>query len=89
MLFMIVERYRPGVADRIYQRVRERGRMMPPGLEYVDSWVTMDVSRCFQLMRTDNQDLLAEWMSAWSDLIEFEVTQVQSSAEAAASAKAQ
>jgi len=89
LLFMIVERYRPGVADRIYQRVRERGRMMPPGLEYVDSWVTMDVSRCFQLMRTDNQDLLAEWMSAWSDLIEFEVTQVQSSAEAAASAKAQ
>jgi hypothetical protein len=86
---MIVERYRPGVADRIYQRVRERGRMMPPGLEYVDSWVTMDVSRCFQLMRTDNQDLLAQWMSAWSDLIEFEVTQVQSSAEAAGRAKAQ
>jgi hypothetical protein len=40
-------------------------------------------------MRTDNQDLLAQWMSAWSDLIEFEVTQVQSSAEAAGRAKAQ
>jgi hypothetical protein len=43
VLFMIVERYRPGVADQIYRRVRQRGRMMPPGLEYVDSWVTMDV----------------------------------------------
>ena len=86
---MIVEHYRPGAAHLIYQRVRERGRMMPPGLEYVDSWVTMDVSRCFQLMRTDNHDLLAQWMSAWSDLIEFEVAQVQTSAEAAASVNAQ
>jgi hypothetical protein len=79
---MIVERYRPRVADQIYQRVRERGRMMPPGLEYVDSWVTMDLSKCFQLMRTDKQELLAQWMAAWNDLIEFEVLQVQSSAEA-------
>jgi hypothetical protein len=89
VLFMIVERYRPGVADQIYQRVRERGRMIPSGLEHVDSWVTMDVSRCFQLMRTDKRELLAQWMGAWSDLIEFEVVQVQPSAEAAARAKVQ
>jgi hypothetical protein len=87
MLFMIVEKYRSQVADQIYQRVRERGRMMPHGLEYVESWVTMDVSKCFQLMRTDKQELLAQWMAAWSDLIEFEVLQVQSSAEAARNAK--
>jgi hypothetical protein len=67
--------------------MRERGRMIPPGLEYVDSWVTTDVSRCFQLMRSDKHELLAQWMDAWSDLVEFEVVQVQPSAEAAASAK--
>ena len=83
MLFMIVEKFRPGVADRIYQRVAERGRMLPPGLEYLDSWVTMDVSRCFQLMRTDKRELLGQWMEAWSDLVEFEVIEVQTSAEAA------
>jgi hypothetical protein len=38
-------------------------------------------------MRTDKQELLAQWMAAWSDLIEFEVLQVQSSAEAARNAK--
>jgi hypothetical protein len=86
---MIVERYKPGVAGQVYQRVSERGRMMPPGVEYVDSWVTMDVSKCFQLMRAENEELLAQWMAAWSDLVEFEVLQVQSSAEAAGKAKSQ
>lgn len=83
MLFMIVEKFRPGVADQIYQRLAERGRMIPPGLEYLDSWVTLDVSRCFQLMRTGRRELLQQWMAAWSDLVEFEVIEVQTSAEAA------
>lgn len=35
----------------VYRRVREAGRMLPAGLEYVDSWVEPTFARCFQLMR--------------------------------------
>jgi hypothetical protein len=88
MLFMVVENYRPGSAAHIYERVKERGRMIPAGLEYVDSWVDMKVSKCFQLMKTDDPALLNQWIESWSDLVEFEVVQVQSSSDAAKSTSA-
>lgn len=37
MLLMIIERFRGGDAAPVYARFRERGRMAPPGLEYVGS----------------------------------------------------
>lgn len=84
MLYMVVERYKPGCADEIYRRFQAHGRQLPPGLEYLDSWVESDRSRCFQLMRTDDPALFAPWLAAWSDLVDFEVVPVMSSAEAAA-----
>jgi hypothetical protein len=58
--------------------------MAPDGLEYVSSWVETDYSRCFQVMRTADRALLEEWMANWSDLIDFEVRPVLTSADAAA-----
>jgi hypothetical protein len=83
MLYMIVETFRPGAAPEIYRRARSRGRMLPPGLEYVDSWVDLEYSRCFQLMRTDERALIDTWIASWSDLVGFEVIAVRTSAEAA------
>ncbi len=83
MLYMVVERYKPGAAPRIYRRARERGRQLPEGLEYVDSWVDLDFARCFQLMRTANPSLFEQWIAAWSDLADFEIIPVRTSAEAA------
>ena len=59
--------------------------MLPDGLRYVDSWVVDDVAmdRCFQLMEADDPALFDEWIARWSDLTEFEVYPVLSSAEAA------
>jgi Protein of unknown function (DUF3303) len=54
MLYLVVERFKPNAATEIYRRARARGRQLPPGLEYVDSWVDFDYTRCFQLMRTDD-----------------------------------
>jgi hypothetical protein len=88
MRYMIIETFRPGAAAAIYQRARERGRMLPDGLAYLDSWVDVGVSRCFQLMQTDDRALIDRWIAAWSDLVEFEVVAVQSSAEAAQAADA-
>jgi hypothetical protein len=80
---MVIEYFNAGAASEIYRRVRERGRQLPPGLEYVDSWVDLDYLRCFQLMRTDDRALLDVWARIWSDLIRMEVFPVRTSAEAA------
>ena len=82
--YMVVETFTQG-PEPIYERLAERGRMMPEGLVYVDSWIDeTDRSRCFQLMETDDLALFDDWTSNWSDLMEFEVVPVISSAEAAA-----
>ena len=86
MLYMVVEHFNPGAAPEIYRRARERGRLLPPGLEYVDSWVDLEYSRCFQLMRTDDAALFDPWINAWSDLVRFEVIAVRTSAEASRAA---
>lgn len=86
MLFMVIERFRNGDALPIYRRFRDRGRMAPEGLRYVSSWVTEDLRLCYQVMECEDRALLDEWMSHWSDLVEFEVIPVVTSAEAAAAA---
>jgi hypothetical protein len=52
-------------------------------LTYISSWVTEDLSTCFQVMETANRALLEEWMNRWSDLVDFEIHQVITSKEAA------
>jgi hypothetical protein len=84
MLYMVVENFKQGAAAEIYRRARDRGRQLPAGLEYLDSWVDLEFSRCFQLMRTDDPALFAVWIRAWRDLTDFEVIPVRTSAEAAA-----
>ena len=81
MLYMIVETFRDSAA--VYRRFRERGRLAPDGLKYVSSWITADVTKCYQVMECDDRRLLDEWMAAWRDLIDFEVVSVITSAEAA------
>jgi hypothetical protein len=82
---MVVERYIAG-PEAVYARAAAEGRMLPNGLRYVDSWVDDRLDRCFQLMETDDPSLFEEWIAHWSDLTEFEVVPVVSSAEAAARA---
>ena len=82
MLFMVIEKFRPGRAPEVYRRVRDQGRMAPEGLRYVASWVTDDFRRCFQVMETDDRRLLDQWTARWSDLAEFEVIPVVTSADA-------
>ena len=81
---MVIETYTRG-PEAVYARASERGRMLPPGLAYVDSWVderTLD--RCFQLMETEEPSLFDRWIANWSDLVEFEIVPVLTSNDAAA-----
>lgn len=80
---MVVETFTKGPGP-VYERAAERGRMLPDGLVYVDSWIdARTLDRCFQLMETDDSSLFDAWTAAWSDLAEFEIFPVIGSAEAA------
>jgi hypothetical protein len=76
MLFIVIENFRNQDAKSAYRRFRDKGRMMPDGLNFVGSWTTADLSRCFQLMETDDITLLQRWAAEWSDLVEFEIVPV-------------
>jgi catechol 2,3-dioxygenase-like lactoylglutathione lyase family enzyme len=85
--YMVIETF---IADpaAVYERARERGRILPEGLEYLDSWVDERLGRCFQLMETDHPALFDTWTESWGDLARFEIVPVLSSAEASDRASA-
>jgi hypothetical protein len=80
MLFMVVERFRDRDAVAVYRHLRDRGRGLPEGLRYVDSWVTASFDRCFQLMECEDPALLQQWVLHWGDLADFEFVPVVPSA---------
>jgi len=82
-LYMVIENFKNGDAVPVYRRFRERGRLVPRGLSYVSSWVNETLDRCWQLMETEDRALLDEWITNWSDIIEFEIYPVVTSKEAA------
>ena len=79
MLYMVVEEFKDIRA--VYKRFREKGRMMPDGLNYVSSWIDRDLKTCWQVMETEDERLFRQWTDAWNDLMEFEIIPVRSSAE--------
>jgi hypothetical protein len=79
---MVVEHFRNGDPAPVYRRFREKGRMMPDGLEYVSSWIDESLQRCYQVMQTADRRLLDQWMANWDDIMDFEVHPVITSAEA-------
>jgi hypothetical protein len=79
MLFMVVERFKDRNPAPIYARLRERGRSLPEGLRYVDSWIEVNFDRCFQLMECEDVQLLMRWILEWRDLADFEVVPVSPS----------
>lgn len=81
-LYLIVEQFKNDNPVPVYRRFRDRGRLAPDGLKYISSWVDTELTHCYQIMETDNPALLDEWMAQWSDIIEFEVHPVITSAQA-------
>jgi Protein of unknown function (DUF3303) len=81
-LYMVIEHFKGGDAVPVYRRFRDRGRLAPEGLSYISSWVDVELRRCYQIMATDDRALLDQWIANWSDLVEFEVHPVMTSAEA-------
>lgn len=81
MLFMVIERFKRGMAAKVGERFKTRGRLMPEGVVYQGSWLEPDGSRCFQVMEAGERRLIDEWIANWSDLVDFEVVEVLTSVE--------
>jgi hypothetical protein len=81
MLYMVIEQFKD--APEIYRRFREKGRMMPDGLNYISSWIDTDLKVCYQLMEAEDPALFPRWTENWDDLMEFKIVPVRTSAETA------
>jgi hypothetical protein len=82
MLFMVIERFAGNDVVPAYRHLREKGRGLPEGLTYVDSWIEVGGGRCFQLMACEDARLLQEWMLGWRGAgVTFEVVPVVKSQE--------
>ena len=81
MLFMVIERFKKGNWKSIGERFQRHGRMLPEGVAYRASWVDQDGTRCFQLVEAQDLESLTPWIGRWSDLIDFEIVPVLTSAD--------
>ena len=82
MQYMIIEKFRDGKVKEVYKRFDEKGRLMPEGLHFISSWISEDVTTCYQVMETEDLNKLREWIDNWKDLVEFEIIPVISSQQA-------
>lgn len=82
MTFLIIETFHKGQAKAIYQRFDQKGRMLPDGVRYINSWIDEAVTVCYQIMESDSREKIVEWTKHWNDLAEFEIIPVIDSEEA-------
>ena len=70
--YLVIEHFRNRDPVPVYRRFRgTEGRHAPEGLGYVTSWITEDLTRCYQIMETaDPGSSMIGWLSGptWSIL---------------------
>ena len=82
MLYMIIETFRDGKVKELYKRFEEKGRQLPAGVHYINSWIDEEVKVCYQLMESNNEEKIQTWIRHWIDLADFQIIPVITSAEA-------
>ena len=82
MLYMIIETFHPGKIKQLYKRFDEKGRLMPQGVQYINSWINEDITTCYQVMESDKEKKILEWIQNWNDLADFKVIPVITSSQA-------
>ena len=73
---MVIETFLENCTEKVYERYRSNGRILPEGLNYLDSWLTKDGACCFQLMETERYELFKEWTEKWDDLTHFKIMEI-------------
>ncbi|MBK1702988.1 DUF3303 domain-containing protein [Halochromatium glycolicum] len=80
MLYMLINRTRPGLTSEQYQ---ELGRLaqafydeIPDGLTLIGDWAADDRSRTFALLETDDPTLIERIQAPFAGLVEIETIPV-------------
>ena len=74
---IVIERFRPGNSRAVHARFAEKGRRLPDGLHYLDSWLAGQDDTCFRLMQTDRPETFDKWVRHWDDLVDFEMVELK------------
>jgi len=82
MLYMIIEIFHPHKVKELYKRFEEKGRHLPEGVHYINSWINEEVTTCYQVMESDTEEKINGWIQHWNDLADFEIIPVITSARA-------
>ena len=76
MLFMITYAFSPDVRDTAQDRFRKTGGLPGPGAKMLGRWHDLGGHRGFLLAESNDSVAIGKWIQEWSDLLEFEVTAV-------------
>ncbi|HUR35740.1 MAG TPA: DUF3303 family protein [Vicinamibacterales bacterium] len=76
MLFMITYAFSPDVRDAAQDRFRKTGGLPGPGAKMLGRWHDLGGHRGFLLAESNDSVAIGKWIQEWSDLLEFEVTAV-------------
>ncbi|HEX7457226.1 MAG TPA: DUF3303 family protein [Ginsengibacter sp.] len=82
MLYMIIETFHTNKVKQLYKRFEEKGRQLPEGAHYINSWIDEDLTICYQVMESDKEEKIYDWIQHWTDLADFTVIPVITSAQA-------
>ena len=82
MLYVIIETFHPNKVKQLYKRFEEKGRLLPEGVQYINSWINEDVTTCYQVMESESEEKLYDWIQNWIDLSDFKVIPVITSSQA-------
>ena len=74
--YMVVEKFKEGEYESVYERFHDKGRMLPSGLHYLNSWVNKERNICYQLMETNNEKHFSIWIKNWEDLVDLEIVPI-------------
>ena len=76
---MIIENFYVERISDLYKKFDNEGRLLPVGVQYIDSWVSDDLKTCFQIMESPSRHLIDLWIEEWKEFADFEVIPIISS----------
>ena len=79
---MIIETFHSGKVKQLYKRFEDKGRQLPEGVHYINSWIDEDIKKCYQVMESDSEEKIHDWVQHWIDLADFQIIPVITSTQA-------
>ncbi len=76
MYYMITATYKGSDVSELPKQARDHFLKPPDGIEHLETWMGTNGRRHFQVVRTDNESLLQQWMTPLQDQFAFEVDPV-------------